>query len=38
MGTDKEYQLMVDKFLKLMSAPPEKNLIWPLDKNSYIPY
>jgi hypothetical protein len=38
MGTDEEYQLMVDKFLKLMSAPPEKNLIWSLDKNSYIPY
>lgn len=38
METDDEYQSKVDKFLKLMPNPPEKNLIWSLDKNSYIPY
>jgi hypothetical protein len=38
MATVEDYITTVDKFLKLMDNPPDKNLIWSLAKNSYIPY
>jgi hypothetical protein len=38
MATVEEYSDMVNKFLQLMGKPPDKNLIWSLAKNSYIPY
>ena len=38
MDTVEEYSEMVIKFLQLMDNPPNKNLIWSLAKNSYIPY
>lgn len=38
MDSDESYTHMVDKFLLLLDRPPEKNLIWSLTSNSYIPF
>jgi hypothetical protein len=38
MSTVEEYANTVNNFLQLMGDPPNKNLIWSLARNSYIPY
>jgi hypothetical protein len=38
MDSDQSYSIAVDKFLLLLDNPPDKNLIWSLSKNSYVPF